>query len=359
MRKTQIFAAPLVASALVSLVVGCGGGGASGGGGGGGGGTVTGLKVEAVLDSAQSVVVDQTSIQVGDRIKWVLSGRDSNGVRVVVPSQDWGLSPVSAGTLNSSTGVFVGSISLVSPAIINALTATSESYGTSFYLIPTKSVGSGLQLRGTLDGTSTVVDLGNIQVGDKVRLSITGKDGDGNVVTLPTGAWTTDAPSGVGNISNSNRFNAVGSSGTSTYRVQTNAAGRDHFTNLQVKPVQALVFGRTRTTTGAVIPNVIVNFFNSAGVKVGTTRSSSDGTFRASLPTTAVTFHIDLSEADPYSVAYYRQYGFGAKDYAISIPGCRAPLPALTVGVSTNLANDIVVYRITSGSLPPPPPDGC
>jgi hypothetical protein len=117
----------------------------------------------------------------------------------------------------------------------------------------------------------------------------------------------------------------------------------------------AVVTGRVLTEgTSVGIPNIVVQFFNSAGVVVGSGTTDASGNFSAAVAVTAVTFMVD---ANSISDAYYRHVAYGNKTYSPSIPGCRAPAPVLSAGTTTPLPGPIQIPQAIGP--PPPPPTGC
>jgi hypothetical protein len=353
----QRWTTPLAGALALVTILACGGGGGGGGGSNGStSGNVTNLRALAVLGGDNRIVAPLTVIQRGDPVRFVIAGTsESTGNLVIVPSGDWGVSPASIGAITPATGAFTATQTGID-AIATGVTTDSQSKGTRFNVIEPQAVGTGLQMAASVSGT--IVDPENIQVGDVVALTLAGVGLNGEVVQASVSSWSTTAPGSVATLSGST-LTATGPSGTSIYELRANALGRAHTAILRIKPVQALVFGRVRTTGGALVAGARVRFFNAGGSEVGRVRSNPDGTFRASVPTTAVTFHLDVDEIDPSATVYFRQFAYGPKDYSIAIDTCRAPLPALTNGVSTALPNDILLYRQGPGVLPPPPPDGC
>lgn len=195
----------------------------------------------------------------------------------------------------------------------------------------------------------------NLIVGDTIQLDLTGRDKNNNLVVIKESGWTTDAPSGVATLTSDGVLTIVGAS-SSTYTISLVVNGVSFSSTLFASTAQDLVTGVVKNSVNP-IEDVIVDFFDSTGSQVGQAYTARDGSFRASVPATAVTFTIDMSIADPGAVYYYPQYGYGADQY-LSGKSCLAKLPgALSSTKVTTLPSNIVV-DVRSG-VPPPPPTGC
>jgi hypothetical protein len=202
----------------------------------------------------------------------------------------------------------------------------------------------------------TIVDPLNIQVGDTIRFQVVGYDDNDNRVILNASNWrTTDAARQAGQLTQAGVLTATASSNGTRYTVSANAAGAVRSRQYEVRPSQARVRGRVvDATSGLGIDNIQVRFYNDAGTVVGSVRTAFDGTFLASVPLAATRFHLD-----PQTVpnAYYNSYSFAGLRYAPTIGTCTAPLPPLSMGLTTNLPANISLPR--ASGPPPPPPTGC
>lgn len=205
--------------------------------------------------------------------------------------------------------------------------------------------------------SSRMIDPGTLFIGDSLQLQITSRDTNGKLITIPASGWTTNAPSNVATVSSSGVLVALASSGTNQYVVQVNVGGATYSATISVSPSQYIVTGLVRNTSNVGIESVAVLAYNGTTTLVGQTHTSRAGTFRMSVPSSAVRFTVDMSKADPGHVYYFTQFGYGSKEYLDGI-SCLTPLPTpLSSLAPTPLPNDIVPDLISLG--PPPPPTGC
>jgi len=249
-----------------------------------------------------------------------------------------------------------------------ATTATTGTTTTTATTSTTATTGqtiigpvSGLRIEAKIEGSATTVDPTNIFVNEIVRFRLTGID-EGTVgqprVVLPAGAWSMTGTPG-GSLQSNGVFSAASSPSGLFGTVKTSYNGLNYTFPVRVVIPEAIIAGLGRTTTGFAAGKVGIQALNASGTVVATGLVASDGTIRMSLPTTAVKFTADFSLADPGPTFYYaRQFAYDGLDYATTVSGCTAPLPALTLGSSTNLASAVVFYA-NSNTSPPPPPDGC
>ena len=203
--------------------------------------------------------------------------------------------------------------------------------------------------------TGAMLDTRNLLVGDSVQLYITGFDKNLNLKSFTASGWKTDAPATVATLTSAGALTAVGVS-NQTYKIQVVYQGLTYSANLLVSPTQAIVTGIVRNVSNP-IGDVGVDFYDKTGAQVGVSYTARDGTFRASVPVTAVSFTIDMSLADPKNYYYYTQYGYGTADY-LEAATCLTALPTLSLASPTALPNPIVPDE-RAGQAPPPPPTGC
>ncbi len=225
---------------------------------------------------------------------------------------------------------------------------------------------TGIHVEATFPGSGAPADLLNVPVGANVRLKLVGYS-DGNQVPplftrvdVPSGNWTTTAPSSVATVGSGGSLNANGASGITTYSVQGLNNGSGYAAPLQVRTVQATVTAFVRTQGGLPVLGAHAYFINAQGSTVGEALSTSDGLIRAYVPTTAVKFTVDVGSATSGDATHlyslYNQFGYGLHDYNLACTN-RPDLPTLTVGVLTALPHDIVCSAIVLNQPPPPPPD--
>lgn len=203
-----------------------------------------------------------------------------------------------------------------------------------------------------------VIDPTNIVEGETVQFQIVGYTANNQRIVQSSSGWTTD-PTGQseGTLSSSGSFTA------STYGPQFTVTGTSNSVprtgKAQVRQIGgALVNGRIVDGYGNPVYGAQVDFYDTNNIVVGTAIAQGNGTFRASVPATAVTFEVNKSSIP---VGYYKQFLYSGK-WFLPQGVCRAPLPTLTAGQTTNLATDIQIPPTSNngtGLPPPPPPSAC
>ncbi|MBI5706526.1 MAG: hypothetical protein HZC36_06005 [Armatimonadetes bacterium] len=159
-------------------------------------------------------------------------------------------------------------------------------------------------------------------------------------------------------------FNATGV-GKATYTASTlsttvtaaSIADPTKFKTASVTVVanQATLKGRVQQNdTAGGISGVVIDFYNIGGTVIGTATTNASGNFTLAIDPSAVTFQLRPASI---SSGYYKAYKYNVKHYTPLELACRAPIPTLTAGTTTNLATPIVLSR--TYEAPPPPPDGC
>jgi hypothetical protein len=223
---------------------------------------------------------------------------------------------------------------------------------------------TNVHIAATLQGSGNPgVDTSNLAVGDVVSLRLLGTNAQGQTVTASSSNWTTNAPGSVATVTSNGTLTANGPTGGVSYTVSAQGPNGTVSSPLVIKAVQALAIGVVRNVNGTGVSGVKVKFYNDAGGLVGQATTGSDGVYRANLPTTATGFTIDIETADPGSnPIYYRQFDYtppGREDALSYLNGelnCRASIPALTLGATTQISPIVLAAR---ASGPPPPPSGC
>lgn len=206
-------------------------------------------------------------------------------------------------------------------------------------------------------GSNRDADLTNIVPGESATLTLVGYNQNHQSVQVSASSWGTNAPASVATVTPGGTLTAVGAS-DSVYSVGAVYNGTTYTTNLLVRPQQAFVTGRVRTVSStSALAGAVVRFFNNSGSEVGFATVNTSGNFRASVPTSATQFTLDISGVSN-SGNYYDQFTYNNNDYLDETASCTATLPALTNGVSTPLVSDIVVTVKGPGTVPNPP-GGC
>jgi hypothetical protein len=208
---------------------------------------------------------------------------------------------------------------------------------------------------------NTPIDPRNIQAGETVQFQVVHYDtGLTNRTIVASTNWTTtDNGNTAGILQPDGTFAATAATGPNVFTATGTAGGQNYSVAYRVKPVQALVTGVIQDSNGASAYHVAIVFYNSSGVEVSRALSQFDGTFRASMPTTAVVFNLDSQSVT--TTKYFRSFKFGGKRYTTLEQTCSAPLPALTNGTTTSIGTLVIDAAFTGGipNPPPPPPDGC
>jgi hypothetical protein len=198
-----------------------------------------------------------------------------------------------------------------------------------------------------------IIDPTNIIQGETVQFLVAGYTATNSRIVQSSSGWSID-PTGEseGTMSASGVFTATASG--PQFTVTATAASQQRTGKAQVRPPgQAIVTGRLVNGFSGFVYNAKVDFYDAGNVLVGTSVAQGNGTFRASVPATAVTFEVNKASIP---AGYYKEYQYLGNWY-LPQGFCRAPLPALTNGATTNLADILIPPTSNNGSsLPPPPP---
>ena len=217
---------------------------------------------------------------------------------------------------------------------------------------------TSIRMEAVLDGTSTAIDPSNVFVNEHVRFELTGLDSTSTRVIITSSGYSlTGSPDGT--LDSSGLFTASSTTSGGLGIVHVTLDGTPYSYGVKVVSPEAIIKGFARTTDGYPGAGIQIRALDTSGALVGSGFVASDGTIRFSSPVTAVKFTTNFSIVDGTPPFYYaRQFAYAGKDYSTIISTCTAQLPALTVGVASNLATTVVFYR-NSSNFPPPPPDGC
>lgn len=307
----------------VVIIAACGGGGGGSSTGGGGGNQGVNLNVNnASLGFGQTLNLVATVPGVASQVvSWTTTGG------TITPT-------------GASTATFTA------PAVAGTFTVTARSSAE-----PTR-VGTAVitvsQVGVTIDPVTTTLGLGKSTI---------------FTVTVSGAASTTanlTATGGTVTRINASQFTYTAPNTAGTYTLTGSAQANPAKTAKATVTVANL--GSNATVSGFVrmdgtvtgVPNVIVAFYNAAGVELGRFTTAADGRFTAVIPTTAKRFGLVATSLTP---GYYAQFTYGALRYSAIVSTCTAPLPALTAGGSVTLPASVFVNE--SSEPPPPPPNGC
>ncbi len=241
-----------------------------------------------------------------------------------------------------------------------AATATFTAPATSGTFIVTARSEASPESAGTC-----VISVSSIGISISPATASVGANGTLNFTATVTGAgntavtWTANRGTITSTSSTRALYTAPASTGFATVTATSVAdVSRRATANLTITAStgnNARVNGRVVNSESSVgIAGVSVVFYNSGGLAVAQIVTGANGTFSATVPTTARRFHLDKTTIP---TGFYGAFEFDAKRYSALIGSCSAPLPTLTSGANVTLATNIEVPP-TSGP-PPPPPNGC
>lgn len=214
-------------------------------------------------------------------------------------------------------------------------------------------------IAGVLGGSGLGVGLTDVAAGEQVQLNVGARNADGQYVTLAGSNWSTSAPASVATVTSTGLLTAISASST-TYTLSGIGPNGLISTPLIVQAPQAGVTGVVRDANSVGIPYVLVLFYSSAGNFLTEAVTSANGSFHANVPPSAAKFTVNIELADPPvngQTIFYREFDYGTASYLDGQTSCLTKLPAISVGTTTPLPNDIVLDAQISG--PPPAPTGC
>lgn len=310
----------ICASVLFVILLACGGGG------GGGGTNVTGVTVSpgaAWPSVGQTVVL--TATVTGFNNQTVLWSANGGAISPTGPS----------------------TATYTAPSVAGVYTVTARADA------DTSVIGTCTMNVGTI-GVSISPQDGSVSINQSLNFtaSVTGTAND-NVTWTASGGTIT--PTGTGTA----RFTAPGVVGNYTVTARSVAdTNRKGVATVTVTPSagsNAIINGKVVDQDSQVgISGVNVVFLNNVGTIIAQYTTAANGTFRATVPVTAIRFHI-VSASIPGT--YYKAYEYNGKRYTALSSLCSAPLPTLTAGTTISLPTFIDVPPTTGP--PPPPPNGC
>jgi len=204
-----------------------------------------------------------------------------------------------------------------------------------------------------------VEDPNNIQANEQVVFQLVNytTDGSGNLIRniLPATAFITSDTAGTyGSLSSASGVYVAGPSKSNGTLYCTAIYNGVNYTTpyaVQVDQVRLLGTVLAEGTNAAQLAGAKLHFYDGTGSLVGTVTVQYDGSFRASVPTTASTFTII---ADTVPTTFYASYNYLSLQYDAGVSGCYAPLPTgLAIGTSSLAGTIYVTPRITGQDAPP------
>jgi hypothetical protein len=225
------------------------------------------------------------------------------------------------------------SLALLALGCGGSSTGSSSTTSVSLSNLSTPQIEAVLTTAGATGVTSlpnpVVEDARDIQIGDIIQFELVAYDSSGGRHVLAGTGWSKNLSSQYGAL------NSVTGQFTTTQTAMPNidAIGVTYNNTLytasyQVQPQEPRLIGQIVSSSGgAAVPGVEVDFFNSSGIQVGAASTAYDGTFRASVPSSAVSFTLNSSTI---TGAYWQSfaYGFGGTtfQYDAGSTTCYAPL---------------------------------
>jgi len=194
----------------------------------------------------------------------------------------------------------------------------------------------------------------NFQIGENFIFQLVAYDQTtGERVILPATFASSDIVGAYGQLGeNSGSFDASNTATADNQTMFANYNGHHYEVQFAVRPRQARVVGKILAAgTNAPIAGIQLLFYTNSGQFVGQVTSAADGTYRASVPTSAFEFTVEGNTIAPSN---WREFTYNSLTFDASNPDCRATLPALQQGTQT--LGSIYITPRTSAQ---PPLSGC
>ncbi len=300
----------------------------SGCGGGGGGGAAT-------LSSLLISIPTNSNIATGVQLPISVLAVYSNGTKTKVIADSWGTTG-GVGTITTD-GIFTAAGSAATGTIManyqgvpGAVTVTITTTGGlgSFRVVPPQGL-----------------DTAKLTFASKANFYMVAKDAGNNDVYVSADSWSA-SPSGIGSLSAIGEFTPA-SDGSGQINATKNS--------LPAVPADVTIVADKVSVNGKVvnqldgtgISGATIVFLNAVGQTVGQATTKSDGSWTASVSTTAASLYVSS-----VPVGWHAEFAFLGKVYHTNDPDlCHAPIAA----PQQNLAYpNILLYDTNS---PPPPPD--
>lgn len=177
-----------------------------------------------------------------------------------------------------------------------------------------------------------IQDPRNFQVSEQYVFQLVGTKG-GKRVILPATFRSSDNGGQFGTVAvNSGLFTATDTPTSAAQTMFASYNGNDYQTPYEVKVRQARLIGKVLDTSSNPVSGVIVKFFSVDGAFVGQVTSASDGTYRASVPTSAAKFTLTGSSVP---LSDHRVFTYGTDGFRIDDVDCLASLPSVSLGSQT------------------------
>ncbi|MCB0826520.1 MAG: hypothetical protein KDC26_10050 [Armatimonadetes bacterium] len=229
--------------------------------------------------------------------------------------------------------------------------------GNNLGVIPT--AGQYIEI---INSFGVIVNSMNLEVGQTYQVVFANYDGVGNRTPLVASNFTlSGGGAGAATINTSGQLIVTGTT-TQTFTVSATVTV---ITTPITKSVTCYVPNTVTSTakvSGKVISSngttglsfLLVECYDNNGILVGGALTLANGTFTATVPTTATKLTI---RSNTIPTEYHAAMKYLGKNYSTGSAVCRVPLPALVSGGTVGLSGNIIIPQQVDG--PPPPPDGC
>lgn len=194
----------------------------------------------------------------------------------------------------------------------------------------------------------------NFQIGENFVFQLVAYDKTtGARVILPASFFSNDIDGTYGLLGqNSGNFNASSVATADDQTLYATYQGVSYESKYAVRPRQARVVGKVLSTdTNTPQAGVELLFYTSTGQFVGKVVTAADGSYRASVPTSAFEFTINGNSINPGN---WREFMFNSLTFDASNADCRAVLPALQQGTQV-----LGTIFLTPRTLAEPALTGC
>lgn len=224
-----------------------------------------------------------------------------------------------------------------------------------------------------------IQDPENLQTTERVIFQLVNYTRSGTSITrniLPVTGWFSgDTFSAYGRLAVDSGLYDISSTESPTRQIiNASYEGRSYSAFYSIRPRQVRLLGRlVNGSTGNPVAGVEIRFYGPQDVALpdgpqlllATVRTSFDGTFRASVPTTATRFAITTTSI---GTSFARQYGYKSTLYQTGRDDCRPAITGVDLSVGTRHFVDetdsapttngtIIVYPV--GAVDAGLPDGC
>jgi hypothetical protein len=279
------------------------------------------------------------------------------GVLVALAAIIIGCAGSSNDTPNTTGGDITGTPRIEAVVVVDRTNLKDPSKYTDAELQDPLIVNPNDLINKTLYG---VQDPKNIQTEEEYYFQLVYYDEGGTrrIIDNSEVVWTLSTPTGLfGQIGNNSGLfvapNRVTFDNQFVYATYRNTRYQIRYA---VLPRQVRLIGQVATEgNGNPVKGVKLFFFDQFNAQVGEVESSYDGSFRASVPLSAVKF---APTVDSLPANYYQTFLFKGLRYTVGVAACKAPLPTLDI-VGAFILEDEILLKVRQDGVPTPDPTGC